>query len=88
MYIKKDKVIELMNKFCNGNYNEFSRTLGLNVAHLYRTLKNKNSKAGPKFLGALAIFCKNNDLDYNDYIFLNNPLTACNDGIKKKQKVG
>lgn len=84
LYIKKDKVIGLMNKLYNGNYNEFARVLGLNVAHLYRTLKNQNSKAGPKFLGALAIFCKDNNLDYNEYIFLSNPLTGCNDNSKTK----
>lgn len=69
--IKKELVIELMKEYCEGNFNAFSRELGLNVAHVYRTLVNKKSKAGPKFLGALMNFCEKKGLNYKDYIFLN-----------------
>ncbi|MGE5631591.1 MAG: hypothetical protein ACM3TR_10915 [Caulobacteraceae bacterium] len=79
MDIIKEKVIELMERYCEGNYNAFARELGLNVAHLYRTLNNPNSKAGAKFLGSLIDFCERKELDYKEYIFLNKPLTACND---------
>lgn len=79
MDIIKEKVIELMTIYCDGNYNAFARELGLNVAHLYRTLNNPNSKAGAKFLGSLMNFCERKNLDYKDYIFLNKPLTTCNE---------
>ena len=71
MRINKEKVIALMNEYAKGNYNEFARMLNLNVAHVYRTLVHENTKAGPKFLGALISFCETRDLDYKDYIFLN-----------------
>lgn len=69
MEVNKKKIQYLMNKYCNGNYNEFARQLNLNVAHVHRTLNNPRSKAGPKFLGAIIKFCEKNNLDYKEYIF-------------------
>jgi hypothetical protein len=68
LYLEKEKVRELMKNKADGNYNEFSRQLGVDVAHLHRVL-NTESKAGPKLLGRLMVFCKENDLDFNNYIF-------------------
>ncbi|NSW92862.1 MAG: XRE family transcriptional regulator [Firmicutes bacterium] len=67
-----------MEEYCNGNYNAFARELNLNVAHVHRTLTKENSKAGAKFLGALMVFCEKNNLNYKDYIFFPEALTACN----------
>lgn len=68
--INKNKIRELMNNYCNGNYTAFARALNLNVAHVYRTLNNSSSKAGGKFLGAIISFCEKHKLNYKEYIFL------------------
>lgn len=36
--LNKDKIKDLMNSHCMGNYNKFSRELGVDPAHLYRFL--------------------------------------------------
>ncbi len=68
MFLEKEKVRELMVTKANGNYHEFSRQLGVDVAQLHRVL-NTGSNAGPKLLGKLMIYCQENNLDFNDYIF-------------------
>lgn len=78
MYLNKDKLFDLMNKECEGNYNAFAREIGVNVAHLHRFINNAESVAGPKLLGAVAKYCEKHGLDYRDYIFLDKPLTVCN----------
>jgi hypothetical protein len=80
MFINKDKVKELMDREANGNYNEFARQLQIDVAQLHRVL-NTESKAGPKMLGKLMIYCNDRNLDFNEYIFLEPPLTACNNVV-------
>lgn len=69
MYLDKTKVVQLMNEKFEGNYNAFSRTLGVNVAHLHRFLNTDGSKAGPKMLGAVAQYCEKEGLEFNNYIF-------------------
>lgn len=81
MFVNKEKLRGLMKKKADGNYNEFARQLGINVAQLYRVL-NTNSKAGPKFLGRLMLYCQVNDLEFKQYIFLEEPLHACNGAHK------
>lgn len=83
MYLNKDKLVELMNEKCKGNYNAFARELEVNVAHLHRFINTKESVAGPKLLGAVARYCEKLGLDYREYIFLDNPLTVCNESSKK-----
>jgi hypothetical protein len=68
LFLIKEKVRELMAANANGNYNEFSRQLGVDVAQLHRVL-NTDSNAGPKLLGKLMIYCQKNNLDFNSYIF-------------------
>lgn len=68
MYLDKTKVAQLMNDKFDGNYNAFSRSLGVNVAHLHRFL-NSDSNAGPKMLGAIAQYCKKEGLQFYDFIF-------------------
>lgn len=59
----------LMEERAGGNYNQFARLLNINVAHIYRIL-NKKKVAGKKVIDAVIQFCKNNNLDYLSYIFL------------------
>jgi hypothetical protein len=82
LFINKEKVRELMNREADGNYTEFSRQLDIEVAQLHRVLNTK-SNAGPKMLGKLALYCERNNYDFNDYIFLNKPLTTCNGKSKE-----
>lgn len=77
MYLRKDKLRELMLEKANGNYHELARLLGVNVAQLYRIL-NSNGQAGPKFLGKLMAFCRREGLDFEHYIFLPKALTGVN----------
>lgn len=70
LYIDKNKLHQLMEEKCQGNYHAFARELGVNVAHLYRFFNVPESKAGPKLLGAVAKFCKKNNLDFMSFIFL------------------
>lgn len=86
MFLNKEKVRELMNNKANGNYHEFSRQLGVDVAQLHRVL-NTESKAGPKLLGKLMKYCQKRNLDFYSYIFLECPFHACNE-IKKPTGTG
>ncbi|HHV98308.1 MAG TPA: hypothetical protein GXX36_01840 [Clostridiaceae bacterium] len=69
MKIKRQKVMELMDTYCNGNYNRFGRELGIDPSHLYRFI-NKGIGGGKKLAGAVIKFCKVNSLDFEDYIEL------------------
>lgn len=83
MFVDKTRLKELMveetgnDKHPDGNYNEFARRLKVNVAQLYRTI-NSDSVAGPVFLGRLKIFCQSRGLNFDDYIFLEQPLHTVN----------
>lgn len=70
MNINKEAIKELMTQFANDNWNEFARQLGIDVSHLYRTITEKQRKAGAKFIQALLKFCKLHNLNSDDYIFL------------------
>ncbi len=87
VYIDKDKLKGLMEERANGGYRKFARMLGLDVAHLYRVL-NSNSMAGPKFLGRLKKYCDENGLNFEEYIFLDDPLHAVNGSEEGSETVG
>lgn len=72
MYLNKVKLREILDKKADGNYHELARKLNVDVAQLHRVLNTK-SNPGPKFLGRLMKYCKKNDLNFNDYIILDNP---------------
>ena len=69
MQANRDKVIELMNKYCGGNYNRFSRELKVDPSHLHRFLKT-GIGGGKKLVGAIIKFCKENGLNFEEYIEL------------------
>lgn len=77
MKLNKPALKQLLYSDFDGNFNKMARGLGINVAQLYRTLE-KNGNAGAKFFGRLMSWCKANGKDYNEYIFLPEPLTVCN----------
>ena len=67
MKMDTEKVTELMKTYCNGNYNRFSRELGVDPSHLYRFIKTGEG-GGKKMLGAVMKFCKGKNLDFENYI--------------------
>jgi hypothetical protein len=84
--LQKEKVRGLMKDYAKDNYHELARMLGLDAAHVYRTLNNPGAGAGPKFLGALFTFCKERKLNFQEYIFLDNLLITCNDKTEHYEK--
>jgi len=66
MEINREKLMELMNQYCNGNYNRFGRELNIDPSHLYRFLKT-GVGGGKKLAGAVIRFCKSKNLDYEQY---------------------
>ncbi len=69
MQIKIEKLRQLMDEKCSGNYNAFARETNINVALLYRLL-NKQANAGLKTINTLINYLKANNLSVEDYIFL------------------
>ena len=67
--LNRDKIRELMNSRYMGNYNKFSRDLGVDPAHLYRFL-NTGVGGGKKIIFSLIDYCERNKLDYKKYIEL------------------
>lgn len=64
--LSHSKMMELMKNHCYGNYNQFSRELGVDPAHLYRFL-NTGVGGGKKMIFGLMDFCEKNHLNYKNY---------------------
>lgn len=69
MEVKRQKVMDLMNIYCSGNYNRFGRELGIDPSHLHRFI-NTGVGGGKKLAGAIIKFCKINNLNFEEYIEL------------------
>lgn len=67
MEVNREKVFDLMNSHCAGNYNRFARELGVDPSHLYRYL-NTGVGGGKKILMSVMKYCKANKLDFEEYI--------------------
>jgi hypothetical protein len=67
MKIRQDKVKELMDIYEYGNYNRFSKAMGLDPSHLHRFI-NTGVGGGKKLFLALMAYCKEKGLDISDYI--------------------
>lgn len=65
--VKRQKLLDLMNTYCAGNYNRFARELEVDPSHLYRFL-NRGIGGGKKIVGATMRFCKLNGLNYEEYV--------------------
>lgn len=81
MYLNKKKLKALMATNADNNYHKFARQLGVDVAQIHRIL-NTNSQAGPKFLGRFKTYCDQININFEDYIFLSEPLPANNTGTE------
>jgi hypothetical protein len=67
MEVNRQKVRDLMNANCAGNYNRFARELGVDPSHLYRFLKT-GVGGGKKILMSVIKYCKVNGLNFEDYM--------------------
>ncbi len=67
MDVNRQKVHQLMENNCAGNYNRFARELGVDPSHLYRYLKT-GVGGGKKIPVSYTKYCKTNGLDFDDYI--------------------
>lgn len=67
MEVNRQKVFDLMNNYCGGNYNRFARELGVDPSHLYRFL-NTGVGGGKKILMSVMKYCKCNGLDFEEYV--------------------
>lgn len=66
MEIKRDKVMELMKTYCEGNYNRFAREMGVDPAHLHRFL-NTGVGGGKKIISGIIKFCREKNINEFDY---------------------
>jgi hypothetical protein len=69
MVVNREKLAELLNSYCGGNYNRFARELGVDPSHLYRFLKT-GVGGGKKIAGAVIRFCSDRGIDFQNYIEL------------------
>lgn len=67
MSINREKLVELMNTYCNGNYNRFARELGVNPAHLHRFIST-GVGGGTMLIGSVMRFCQEKGLDFGEYV--------------------
>ncbi|MEK4879361.1 hypothetical protein [Paenibacillus sp. FSL R5-0908] len=49
-------------------YRELARKLGVPASNLHRLLNKSESKAGLVFMGKLREYCKDNELDFEEFI--------------------
>lgn len=60
----------LLKTVFNNNQAEMGRKLGVNKTQINTILHNNGKRAGKKVIAGLMKFCKENNLDFMDYIFL------------------
>lgn len=63
----REKTMELMQTYCEGNYNRFARELEVDPSHLHRFITT-GVGGGKKLVGAVIRFCKLKSLNFEEYI--------------------
>ncbi len=66
MKINREKLNEMMQIYCAGNYNRFGRELGVDPAHLHRFLKT-GVGGGKKIVFGILKFCKEKNINSDVY---------------------
>jgi len=69
MKINRENLVFLMKEKADNNYHKFAKMLEIDVAYLHKTINGKCG-VGAMFVSKLIIFCKNNSLDFNQYVDL------------------
>lgn len=67
MEIDKDRLWKLLDEVAEGQYRKLARLTGIPASHIHRVL-NTESKAGPVFFGKLRKFCKENGLNFDEFV--------------------
>lgn len=67
MELNKDRLWQLLDDVADGKYRQLARILDVQVSQLHKVL-NTDSKAGPVFLGQLRKYCKENNLDFDEFV--------------------
>lgn len=60
----------LLKTVFNNNQAEMGRKLGVSKSQINVIIRTKGRNAGKKVIGGIIKFCKENNLDFMDYIFL------------------
>lgn len=71
------KIQNLVDKQFGGNKSAFGQTIGIERSQISRILKD-GTGAGAMFFGALMDYCDKNDLQFKDYIFLQQNVNKIN----------
>jgi hypothetical protein len=67
MKLKKDKVNDLLQMYFNENNSKFARAIGVDHTHLQHFL-NTGIGGGRVLIGGIYKFCKEKDLNFEDYV--------------------
>lgn len=87
MEIQIDKLLELIEEKFNNNQTLFAQTIGIERTHLNKVLRNNGKGAGALFCGALIKYCNENNLNYEEYIFLTKNVNKFTKNISNKNVV-
>lgn len=70
MRINIEALKKLLNEKFDGNQTAFAEATGIERTHVNKVFKSNGEGAGAIFCGAIIKYCNNNNLDYQEYIFL------------------
>lgn len=73
MNISTEDFIKFVDSNFSGSCYKCAKALNVEPSTVWRVLNGRNS-AGIKLLTSIMQYCNSNRLDYNDYIFLTQPL--------------
>lgn len=85
MYVDKPKFIEdIWNGKFGGNNNQCAKALGVEAPQLHKFVNTEKAQAGPLLLGGLAVYCRQEGLEFWDFIILPKVSTANDEQRTKK----
>lgn len=70
MNVNIDKVNELINQKFRNNKSFFADEIGVNRGYISTILNGNGKENSPKVCNGIINYCKKNNIDYKQYIFL------------------
>lgn len=70
MEVNIEALKKLLKERFQGNQTAFAEATGLERTHVNKVFKNGGKGAGAIFCGAVIKYCNENELNYQEYIFL------------------
>ena len=67
---RKQFVEDIVNNRFNGNITRCANELKISAAYLHGLIYNTKYTAGKKFFNAVIMYCRNNKMDWQKYIFV------------------